>query len=430
MGTLRQGLVVLFLIAVPQAGAIVTLGQSTQNFGLTGFGSNSAGEGQSTVSWGACSYDGANTNCTISGPFTGLGAGGTYSFVLSYPGTGAFPLTAISQSPGSNFFTFGINAAASNTNYSLVITLAETNGPAIHFYSFANFSFLYTGSQVCTVVAATNCGVASVGSTPGATITGPVTGSFDPTPYITPSGVISASNYGGFQAIAPATWIEIYGYNLANTRTQTWAGTDFVNNVAPTTLGGTSVTVGGKPAYVYFVTPGQLNVQVPSGIAAGPEPLVVTTAGGSSTAYTVTVNTVEPGVLAPASFIINGSQNIVALFANSLTYDLPLNIAGVTTAKAKPGDTLTMYGIGFGTVNPLISAGQVVSALSALTSNLTITFGGVQANITYAGLAPGYVGLYQFNVVVPNVAASNTVPVVFTVNGATVPQTTVIAIGS
>jgi uncharacterized protein (TIGR03437 family) len=428
MRTLLPGVVILFLTAVPQAQAIVTLGQSLQNFGLTGIGNNSAGEGQSVMSWGSCAFDGTNTNCTLSGPFTGLGAGGTYSFVLSYPGQGAFPLTAISQSPGSNLFTAGINSAASNTNYSLVITLAETNGTSIHFYSFANFNFTFTSAAVCTVVAATNCGVASVGGTPGATIFGPITGSFDPTPYI--SGVISASNYGGFKAIAPATWIEIYGYNLANTLTHTWASTDFVNNVAPTTLAGTSVTVGGIPAYVYFVTPGQLNVQVPSGLTAGPQPLVVTTAGGSSTPYTVTVNTVEPGVLAPASFIINGYQNIVALFSNTLTYDLPLNVAGVVTSKARPGDTLTMYGIGFGTVTPSISAGLVVSSLSALTNSLTITFGGVPATITYAGLAPGYVGLYQFNVVVPNVAASNTVPVVFTLNGATLPQTTVIAIGS
>jgi uncharacterized protein (TIGR03437 family) len=242
--------------------------------------------------------------------------------------------------------------------------------------------------------------------------------------------VISAGSYGAFPSIAPATWVEIFGVNLATTLSQTWAGTDFVGTQAPSALGGTTVTVAGKPAYVDFVSPGQVNVQAPSGIPNGPQALVVTTYGGSSTTYTVTVNTTEPGLLAPPQFLIGGKQNVVALFSNTLTYVLPVNVPGVVTARARPGDSLTLYGIGFGQVTPDIPAGQVVQQQNALQNSLRITIGGVQANAIYAGLVPGFVGLYQFNVTVPNVPASDATPVAFTLGGVAGPQNLVIAIGN
>jgi uncharacterized protein (TIGR03437 family) len=406
--------------ALPQAYATVaTLGTSKQNFTLTGIGPNATGQGQSKMTWGSCVFDGTNTSCTLSGTFTGFGGGGNYSFVISYPGNGAFPLIAITA-PGSDLFT-----AQASSNFSLTITLVENNGSTVSFYSFANFNFVFS-IPTCTGVG--TCAVGQVGQTANSTITGPITGAFDPTPTITPTGVITAGNYGAFQAIAPATWVEIFGVNLATTRSQTWAGSDFNGNQAPATLGGTTITVAGKPAFVDFVSPGQVNVQVPSGIAAGPQPVVVTTAGGTSAAYTVTVKTTEPGLLAPPSFILKGTQNVVALFANTLTYVLPVALAGVTTARARPGDTITLYGIGFGTVTPDIPAGQIVQQTNALQSAFQVFFAGIPATATYAGLAPGFLGLYQFNVVVPNVAASDSVPLTFTLAGAAGPQNLVIAV--
>ncbi len=415
--------VALLLIVLP-ASAIVTLGQSTQNYSLTGIGPNSSGEGQNTVTWGTCAFDGTNTNCTLSGPYTGLGTGGTYSFVLSYPGKGAFPLNAVSQSPGSNNIVY-----QATNNYSLVITLTPSAGTPILFYSFANFSFQFTPSAVCTGVPASSCAVGVVGVTATATITGPITGSFDPTPAIrASSGVISAGGYGGFSSIAPATWIEIYGVNLANIPTKTWGTADFTGNQAPTALGGTTVTIAGLPAYIDFVSPGQVNAQVPSGVPIGPQPVVVTTAGGVSLAYSVNVNPVEPGLLAPASFLVNGNQYAVALFSNTLTYVLPFNVGGILTARAKPGDNITFYGIGFGPVTPNIPAGQLVQQANQLQANVQITFAGTPAIVSFAGLVFSDAGLYQFNVVVPNVAASDTVPVAFTLGGVPGTQHMVLAI--
>ncbi len=330
-------------------------------------------------------------------------------------------MIAVSQSPGSNFFTYRAIA-----NSSLVITLNESNGTSVSFYSFANFTFFYTSAATCTGVA--TCGVGAVGGTPGATITGPITGSFDPTPVIQPSGVISAGNYGAYSAIAPSTWIEIYGINLATTLSQTWAGTDFKGTQAPQALDGTTVTVGGKPAYVYYVSPGQVDVQVPSDITTGSQPVIVTTAGGTSLAYTVLVNATEPGLLSPVAFLINGKQYIVALFSNTLTYVLPLNVGGIATSRARVGDSITLYGIGFGGVTPVVAAGQIAQQTDVLQNNFQISFAGIPATVTYAGLAPGYVGLYQFNVTVPNVTPSDTVPITYSLGGVPGPQNLVTAI--
>lgn len=419
---MRIALIFVSFVLAQAAGATpLTLGLTSQPFTLTGIGANAQGDGQSKVGWGTCAFDGANTNCTLSGTYTGFGSGGTYMFVLSYPGQGAFPLIAVSQAPGSNLFTF-----QAQSQYSLVITLAENNGPTLSFYSFANFSFNYNGAGTCTLVSP--CAVGQVGLTANATITGPVVVSFDPAPFITPSGVISAGNYGGFQSIAPATWIEIYGVNLATTRGQVWGTTDFKGDQAPTSLGGTTVTVAGIPAYVDYVSPGQVNVQVPSGVPSGQQPLVVTTGGGSSAPYMINVNPVQPGLLAPSAFLMHGSQYVVALFSGTLTYDLPAPVPGVSTAIAQSGDHLTLYGIGFGPLTPDQPAGLIDRQLNDLQMPVKIFFAGVPATVTYAGLVPGYVGLYQFNVVVPSVPASNPVPVTFTVGGVPGQQSLVIAI--
>jgi uncharacterized protein (TIGR03437 family) len=416
-------LFITFLTLIPTARAVLTLGLSTTTFTLTGIGPTSTGQGQSKITWGNCNYDGKYTTCTLSNPYTGQGSG-VMTWAVTYTGNGDFPLIAITDK-GSNLFSL---QAVSN-NYSFDVTVSPTGGTPYHLYYGPPF-FITFVNPVCTGVTA-NCTADGVGQTPGATKSGLYTGTLDPAPQITPGGVISASNYGAFAAIAPATWIEIYGYNLAtSTFGQTWAGTDFVNNVAPTALAGTTVTVAGLPAYIYYVTPGQINAQVPSGTGTGSLPVVVTTAGGASASYSIQVNGTEPGLLAPAVFILNGNQNVVALLNNTLTYDLPVKVAGVNTALAKPGDTLTMYGIGFGTTTPSILAGQVVTGLNALTANVQITIGGAPATVSYQGFAPGYVGLYQFNVLVPSIAANTNAPIIMTVNGAAIPQKLVIAIGN
>ena len=413
----------LLLSGVP-ASAIITLGTSTQNFGLKGIGANPAGQGQSLMSWGSCVFDGTNTTCTLSGSYTGFGLGGTYSLNVYYPGSGTFPLNAVSQTPGSDLFY-----ASATNNFTFAILLTQKDGTVLSFYSFANFNIFFTNAATCTGIPAASCSVGQVGLNPNSTISGPITGSFDPAPAIrTSQGVITAGGYGGFSAVAPATWIEIYGLNLANTRSQTWSDADFVGTQAPSALSGVTVTIGGKSAYVNFISPEQINVQVPSDVPTGPQSVVVKTAGGTSNSYSVTVFNVAPGLLAPPAFIIDGRQNVVALFSNTYTFVLPNTVAGVATARARAGDSITFYGIGFGQVAPSMNAGQIIQQTNSLVSEFKVTFNGVPAVVSYAGLGPGNVGLYQFNVTVPSVPASDNVPVAFTLNGVAGTQKLFIAI--
>lgn len=240
---------------------------------------------------------------------------------------------------------------------------------------------------------------------------------FGQPPAITPGGVVTASDFGEFAAIAPAAWIEIYGTNLA-LGTTTWSGANFNGTTAPTMLNGTSVTIANASAFVEYADPGHINVQVPSNIATGRQPLIVTTNAGISAPYTVTVNAASPGLFAPASFAINGGKYVAALFSDGITYALPPGaLAGIPSRRAQPGDVVTLYGVGFGPVSPAIPAGQVTPQANALTSTMQVFFNQTAAQMPYAGLAPGAVGLYQFNVVVPNVPASDTTLLTFTLGG-------------
>jgi uncharacterized protein (TIGR03437 family) len=241
-------------------------------------------------------------------------------------------------------------------------------------------------------------------------------------PVINSGGVISASSFGALSAIAPGSWIEIYGSNLANT-TANWNNSDFTGVNAPTALGGTTVTIGGLSAFVDYVSPGQVDVQVPSGVGSGPQQLVVATAAGQSTAYTVTVNATEPGLWAPAMFQVGGKQYVGAQLPDG-TLVLPTGaVPGYTSRPANPAEIITMYGVGFGPVNTAVPAGQIVSGLNSLTTPFAMYFGSAQAMVPYFGLAPGFVGLYQFNVVVPSIAASNAVPLTFVLGSSNNAQT-------
>jgi uncharacterized protein (TIGR03437 family) len=243
------------------------------------------------------------------------------------------------------------------------------------------------------------------------------------------TGAISASQFGAFATFGPGSWIEIYGTNLSEI-TQEWGSSNFTGVNAPTSLGGTTVTIGGQSAFVDYVSPLQVNVQVPGGVAMGAQPLVVTTEAGSSAPFTVTVDAVQPGLLAPASFNIAGTQYAVALFSDGITYVLPPGaIPGITSRNANPGETITLYGVGFGSVTPDTPPGQVAQGETAL-AGLMLSLGGAQANLTYAGLAPNYVGRYQFNVVVPSNTSSGAAPLTFSLGSVNSTQKFSIAVGN
>ncbi len=174
-----------------------------------------------------------------------------------------------------------------------------------------------------------------------------------------------------------------------------------------------------------FVSPGQVNVQVPDGIPIGAGvPLVLRNSQGETDAFALQTSDLAPALLAPASFVVNNKANVVAIFPSNDSGNLVVvgatgAISGVNTRPAKPGEVITLYGLGFGPVSPATSAGVINTKATSLTNPITILFGQTPATVSYAGLAPNFVGLYQFNVEVPNLSASDW-PLTVQVGGTTV----------
>ncbi len=186
----------------------------------------------------------------------------------------------------------------------------------------------------------------------------------------------------------------------------------------------TTLHLGGQAAFVDYISPTQVNAELPSNISTGGS-LQLTLTNGTTTSAPVslTVNATEPGLLAPASFKVGANQYVVAQHSDG-SYVLPAGaIAGVTSRPAKPGETIIIYGVGFGSVTPNISAGQIVTQTNHLSASFEISFGQTQAQLPYFGLAPSFVGLYQFNVVVPAVADNGLVPLTFNLGGVPGTQT-------
>jgi len=167
--------------AIQAATVNVNLGQSAENFVLTGHGPTAGGNGTYTNQQGACVNSAGLTTCTLSGSIVAAGSSagftsGTYSFVTSYATADVFPVRAVSQSPGSNFFVYSFLSP----DVSMVLNLSTPGGNFVepmvtggNFDAGTNFSFAYTGVETCTLVA--TCTQASVGIVDGATISGPVT---------------------------------------------------------------------------------------------------------------------------------------------------------------------------------------------------------------------------------------------------------------
>ena len=264
----------------------------------------------------------------------------------------------------------------------------------------------------------------SISGTPSGAPSGP--------PQIT--GVVSAGAFGGFAAAAAGSWIEIYGTNLSPSSTRSWGGSDFSGNTAPTALDGVSVAVNNIKAAIDYISNTQVNVQVPAGVGIGASTVILTNANGSSTAYMLTLNTTEPGFLSPpaSAFSIGGKQYIVAQHADG-SYVAPSTAASLGT-PAKPGETLVIYGVGFGSAQTSagsqIPFGQIVTQANSLSTPLTITIGGIQLpSLVYDGLAPSFVGLYQFDVTIPLTAPNNDAAAfVFNLAGNAGAQTLYIAI--
>jgi uncharacterized protein (TIGR03118 family) len=240
-------------------------------------------------------------------------------------------------------------------------------------------------------------------------------GRLQASPVVTPANVLNGASFQ--PAIAANTWVTITGANLAGT-TREWDSDDIVNNALPIDIDNVSVSVNGVWAYVEYVSPTQLNILLPVGTPTGSVALETYHSGLTETAVTVQVQDA-----APAFFMQSDGKHVVAFHGDG-TLIGPATTAGATPAA--PGETVVLYGTGFGPTSPAAPEGKVITTPLPLVTTPTISFNNVAGQVQYSSLT--YAGLVQINVTLPASAPSGDVPVVAQVGSDMSPATAVIAV--
>ncbi|HVO98843.1 MAG TPA: hypothetical protein VMT15_12285 [Bryobacteraceae bacterium] len=200
------------------------------------------------------------------------------------------------------------------------------------------------------------------------------------------AAVVSAAD--SKSPVAPGGLMTLYGANLSPTNLAT------SQIPVPTALANSCITVNGQPIPLIFVSPTQVNAQMPFQ-AVGAETIVVHTPGGVSDNYNLTV---QPN--APAVFLsgVAGPQTNLPTVVR-----LNNGLLATDSNPIHPNDTLVIYVTGLGQTNPAGVTGYPAPSnpLSTALTPPTLTLGSTTLSVTYAGLAPGEVGVYQINAVVP-----------------------------
>ncbi len=206
-------------------------------------------------------------------------------------------------------------------------------------------------------------------------------------PAIFANGVVNGARFKA--PIAPGELASIFGTSFANEN-------QGATLPLGTSLGGVSVTVNGKSAPILYVTPSQVNFQVPWETTGSTASVIVTVNGRTSAAISVPLLTAAPGL-----FTSSTGQAAVQN-ANSS--------ANTPTNPAKVGSNVTVYFTGTGPVSPAVADGAASpkGTPAQVISTATATIGSATAQVTFAGLAPGFVGLGQMDIVIPSGLSSGT----------------------
>jgi uncharacterized protein (TIGR03437 family) len=206
-----------------------------------------------------------------------------------------------------------------------------------------------------------------------------------PVPAVASGGVVNA--FSSLLSVAPGGLISIYGTNLAAAE-----GRAAVTPL-PGSLNGTSVSIDGKPAPLLFVSATQINAQAPFETPLGTAALVVQNGTLKSAPVNVDVRAVAPGIVAQPG----GSHALAVNYSGGA-----LN---ASQNPVHPGEYVMVYLTGQGLVDPPVSSGaqSPVDPLSLPVAAVRSMLGGKPAVVTWAGLAPGFVGLLQVNLLVPDI---------------------------
>jgi uncharacterized protein (TIGR03437 family) len=297
--------------------------------------------------------------------------------ISTTPAASLASLSPSSAAPGGAAFTLTVTGAGFTAN-----STVQWNGKPL-VTTFVRASQLTAGVDAALIATA---GTASVTVTGDGGPSNALSFTIAPlTPGTNSAGIVNAAS--SLPAIAPGTLIAIYGSNLAAATAQASA------TPLPVSLGGTSVSINGTSAPLLFVSPGQVNAQVPYETKVGTAKLVVQSNGVPSSAVNFEVAATGPGVFTPQQ-----SDHVLAL-------NLADGTLNASQTPARVGQYVTAYLTGQGVVDPPVTTGDVAPAspFSVPIAPVQVKIGGVLAGIQFAGLAPGFIGLLQMNVLIPDV---------------------------
>jgi endoglucanase len=224
--------------------------------------------------------------------------------------------------------------------------------------------------------------VQALGATPPSTTT---------TPSV--SRLLNAASYAPLTS--PGTWTAVFGSNFlpAGTPARTWMPSEIVNGHLPMQLDNVSVLINGTPAYVYYISPSQIDVQTPDGAARGYVPVEVDTLQGK-TSSTVNISDLSPALFTVGT--LNGSQLVAAVALDGTYIADPTVVRG--SRGARPGETIEIYGTGFGPTTPPSPAGMLLNP-APLSNAAAVTIGSTSITPEFSGIVGP--GLYQLNIQIP-----------------------------
>ena len=234
-------------------------------------------------------------------------------------------------------------------------------------------------------------------------VSGSLQAQTDP-PVFDKPGIVSTASGQAFVPVAPGAIVTIYGDRLAQT------GQAAGSVPLPTTILSTSVLIGGQSAPLYFVSQNQVNVQVPVGLNVNTTQQILVQQGET---YSQPV-AVEVAAAQPAAFL-SGSSVIGFAYRGGAA---PFLVS--PGAPAQAGDVLVIYcgGLGLTGVPVVSGAASPSSPLAQTAAPVSVQIGGVNVPVSFAGLAPGFVGLYQINATIPSgVPTGAAVPITISVAG-------------
>jgi protocatechuate 3,4-dioxygenase beta subunit len=192
---------------------------------------------------------------------------------------------------------------------------------------------------------------------------------------------------------ASGSFVTLFGDALSTT-TRSWGASDFVNGRLPESLDGVRVSINNLPAAVNYISPKQINVIAPEAVADGNVQVTVTNSAGTSDAVTVAFSRFSP------AFFQFLEENVAAVRADGSLIGRSGLFSGVASAPARPGETIVLYGSGFGATSPATPYNQIVNAPVPLANTVKVLIDGKTATVSFAGVVSA--GLCQFNVTVPD----------------------------